>query len=409
MEPPESDLLDLRISSPTSIHKSASYSPSVKRANRDKDHKSPRTGEPHSPRKHEKIPRKVSKAEPLGTEIEIPAPEMKETKIEFKQAEISVDQVFSNKKPERSPRSDLKFNLKGEATKSETVKDDVKSPSPRGVDSTERERKWKTLVQRAPAFSTEQKRKAFEYKRAPSKLVKFEFEIAPNSFQFGGNSKQNLYIDETDVDMEHLQTLKKVVNSLLKSEPLENPNFTKLEQVFKKDSGRRVFTHLLQQSMLSLPEKVVYLNKTAFQQMLHLVTVALNEMHISKPADYISAKVLMELSYNLQWVAKEKKKKTITHVIKDYIKPHFIWQNLRFWEEYFWDKISQNFGEVKKLPKEQQQAFLANNLKEFAGKMLGWGNLPNESLLFFLGNMARQNDLTDTQTEEILEEINPHS
>eukprot|EP01120_Amphizonella_sp_Union-15-10_P001571 TRINITY_DN11729_c0_g1_i1.p1 TRINITY_DN11729_c0_g1~~TRINITY_DN11729_c0_g1_i1.p1 ORF type:complete len:245 (-),score=45.31 TRINITY_DN11729_c0_g1_i1:59-793(-) len=214
----------------------------------------------------------------------------------------------------------------------------------------------------------------------------------------------NLYFDDdSDLDLELLDSLLKLLQSLLRSESVEC-DVTKYESLFRKDSGRRIFVHMLHQSLVLRQDQNVVLAKIPFQQILSLITLALTEMHISNPADYISAKALMECSTSIIWTTKEKKKH-VNHMIKDYINQHVIWQNLNFWEEYFWDKTSQSFSTVKSKPIEEQITFMAKLLKDFGRNMIGWGNLPLETLSLFLTDMAKKNGLPQNSINTILEEF----
>lgn len=59
---------------------------------------------------------------------------------------------------------------------------------------------------------------------------------------------------------------------------------------------------------------------------------------LSDRADFICGKILITICKSLY-------KKNTTFAPKDYLQAsimsHYTWQNLFFWEEYFWDVMSQ--------------------------------------------------------------------
>lgn len=62
--------------------------------------------------------------------------------------------------------------------------------------------------------------------------------------------------------------------------------------------------------------------------------------------------------------------------VQTFIKEHFVWQNLFFWEEYFWDFIADSFG--KRFGKtneftDKHKDFVKIKLVEFAQVVQEWG------------------------------------
>jgi len=93
--------------------------------------------------------------------------------------------------------------------------------------------------------------------------------------------------------------------------------------------------------------------------------------------------------------------------IEDRIKNHPIWQSLFFWEEYFWDTIAINFQTVVEGLEgeeysEKEKDYLKKALKKYAIRMLGWGELRQESVAMFTENMADSIGLDGSQTQAIL-------
>jgi len=215
----------------------------------------------------------------------------------------------------------------------------------------------------------------------------------------------SVFYYEKDIDNEVLKLLNDIIDRIMKNEKLDFGSITELNELMNRDSGRRVFTYLLNQRLMTTKGNTI-LSADSFEFLLLLIGAALNDMHISNGADYISAKILLETSHSLYNDARGSPR-----FIKDYIKSHFLWQNLRFWEEYFWDTISKKYRKAiegvtaKDAIERKQKAFIATSLKKFAKIMWGWGNLPGESVKHFVSNMADKHGLDKRLTQEVLKEV----
>uniref|UniRef100_A0A6B2KXU5 Calponin-homology (CH) domain-containing protein n=1 Tax=Arcella intermedia TaxID=1963864 RepID=A0A6B2KXU5_9EUKA len=181
-----------------------------------------------------------------------------------------------------------------------------------------------------------------------------------------------------------------------------------LQHVLKLDGGRRQFTFLLKEQLESIPDKgKLELNPNNFESLVYLFNKALDCMDPSNGADYISAKIIHELSHKIQRVVVVDKE-TVRDNVEVLIKRHPVWQNIDFWREYFWDLMSVKF---KKVVDEmsvggeystKQKEFLIKHLSKFTMGIYGWGELPPEAIDLFTESMAMEIGLSEAQIADML-------
>jgi len=84
------------------------------------------------------------------------------------------------------------------------------------------------------------------------------------------------------------------------------------------------------------------------------------------------------------------------------IKTHYIFENVRFWEEYFWDTISRKFQKTSEEDYSKKEKKLAQKTTiKFTKTMNGWGNLTPENIHEFAQEMASQIGMDESQKESL--------
>jgi len=124
-------------------------------------------------------------------------------------------------------------------------------------------------------------------------------------------------------------------------------------------------------------------------------------------ADYISAKIVVETAGRIY-----RNVSGVPEYILTYTKNLFVWQDLFFWTDYFWDITAKEIqkrvdeigilGEVYSL---QQKAFLKVQIEQFGAFLCGWGDLPLETRVMFCENIAEEAGLTKEQVASITDSL----
>eukprot|EP01126_Amoeba_proteus_P051363 TRINITY_DN6128_c0_g1_i27.p1 TRINITY_DN6128_c0_g1~~TRINITY_DN6128_c0_g1_i27.p1 ORF type:complete len:322 (+),score=70.87 TRINITY_DN6128_c0_g1_i27:396-1361(+) len=208
-----------------------------------------------------------------------------------------------------------------------------------------------------------------------------------------------------------LEALKKAMAELMDSKKVVDEEAVQnCKKVFVDDSGRRLFTHLLE-AELENNKGTKELRPATFELLLFLISACLNTLHLKNPADYICGKIIFETSgkfFRRKVTKLHGKDKDSLEFIKPFIQDHFVWQNLFFWEEYFWDSVAQSFSdqfgqttEFKSIHKE----FIKNKLTDFYKVMEGWGRLPLDSIALLAENIATDCELDNSQIDWVVQTI----
>eukprot|EP01130_Rhizamoeba_saxonica_P012494 TRINITY_DN526_c0_g1_i3.p1 TRINITY_DN526_c0_g1~~TRINITY_DN526_c0_g1_i3.p1 ORF type:complete len:605 (+),score=165.61 TRINITY_DN526_c0_g1_i3:378-2192(+) len=175
-----------------------------------------------------------------------------------------------------------------------------------------------------------------------------------------------------------------------------------LKDIFKNDQGRRIFSHVLHDLIINQRNgKPVEISNSSFLFLLFLINTALNNLEITNGADYISAKLLHEVTGLI--FRKFKGKREFMHV---FIKEHFIWLNLRYWKEKFWDNASSKFGKISDetgLSKKSKQ-FLVKEVKRFAVDVIQWG-IPHHTVHLLCEEIIEEFDLHPRKEQELMDKI----
>lgn len=140
------------------------------------------------------------------------------------------------------------------------------------------------------------------------------------------------------------------------------------QEIFKEESGRRTFTTLLLEAM---HDKLLVLPGGSFDALLFLVSLCLGKLNLETGADNISAQYLFE---SCQLI----KKKDSGEIATEYIKKNRLWDNMDFWEQYFWTSMvplfQQQFGNLEsETYTPEQRKFLIERIGKFVFGLWGWG------------------------------------
>jgi len=175
-----------------------------------------------------------------------------------------------------------------------------------------------------------------------------------------------------------------------------------LKGIFKIDSGRRIFANELCNFVQG---KQVEVTGNSFDFILFLINFALNELNLNNGADFISGKLLLEVSLSIYRKGHKKKE-----FINDYIKAHPLWQNLDFWREYFWDIASTKYSLMLNESSNTKKVghFLAKNLKKFSLTMKDSGGVDPESIKGLCEEIIndQQFDLDDSTKSALMQKLN---
>eukprot|EP01125_Pyxidicula_operculata_P016913 TRINITY_DN5869_c0_g2_i1.p2 TRINITY_DN5869_c0_g2~~TRINITY_DN5869_c0_g2_i1.p2 ORF type:complete len:765 (-),score=298.59 TRINITY_DN5869_c0_g2_i1:183-2477(-) len=246
-------------------------------------------------------------------------------------------------------------------------------------------------------------------------------DVSRASVRLGTINLQNSFFHQYDeVDANMLKSLSDIMNKIA-SDPkrfVDIEDVLEIKDVFKHDSGRRMFTHMLR-GFAEKDGKIakIELKDSAYQVILYMVNLTLVELDLQNGADYISGKIIQELSRKLYYIlaTTEETGKIVSKPVflEENIKEHVIWQSLFFWEEYFFDSIAhsfqKNFGDNDEKQSseynQKEKEFFKESLKKFAKKMQGWGKLPNESIEFFVGNIADTIGMDEEQKNSVISSL----
>eukprot|EP01125_Pyxidicula_operculata_P012165 TRINITY_DN3990_c0_g1_i1.p1 TRINITY_DN3990_c0_g1~~TRINITY_DN3990_c0_g1_i1.p1 ORF type:complete len:373 (+),score=148.05 TRINITY_DN3990_c0_g1_i1:138-1121(+) len=100
--------------------------------------------------------------------------------------------------------------------------------------------------------------------------------------------------------------------------------------------------------------------------------------------------------------------------LQDEIRDHYVWQNLFFWEEYFWDTAANSLpwtieansdAGFSKSQKEHLQKYIIT----FTTNMLGWGTLPVPAIQLFVENLLNDLKIDDPSfIKKLISQLEKH-
>jgi len=220
-----------------------------------------------------------------------------------------------------------------------------------------------------------------------------------------------------------------LMSNLMEGKKANEEDMVKVKSVFNLDEGRRLFTSLLETAITSSPSGSKELSTNNFELLLFLINSCLNVLKLENGADYICAKIILqtaEIIYrkvkilpakpkdlpakkdSKKWSSKRQPApapepvKETEECVMPFIKDHFVWEHLSFWEEYFWDVIAKSFqdafGHTSDYTDVHKQ-FIEAKLKVFGKSMIGWGRMTPEDIEKFIKKIQ-----DEVQSEESLDE-----
>eukprot|EP00028_Trichosphaerium_sp_Am-I-7-wt_P013061 CAMPEP_0168509086 /NCGR_PEP_ID=MMETSP0405-20121227/544_1 /TAXON_ID=498012 /ORGANISM="Trichosphaerium sp, Strain Am-I-7 wt" /LENGTH=329 /DNA_ID=CAMNT_0008526433 /DNA_START=603 /DNA_END=1592 /DNA_ORIENTATION=+ len=231
----------------------------------------------------------------------------------------------------------------------------------------------------------------------------------PRSLRMSSNrrlQRNRSFLNTTMIPDMSLAALEGITTDILNSIVVTSTRIDNVRGLLKTDAGRRCLAFLLREHFKTVAS--VKLSNTSFESMLVIYKLSLDEIHISNGADYISAKLLRELSFRIY-----RQKRNTSEYLKERIKGHFIFMHLGFWEEYFCDDLAKAYSKAfvqyakqTKASTDEHNVFLARQLEKFVLQMFGWGKIPVATLHHFVSQMADKFDLPDDYVSQIEDAIN---
>jgi len=138
----------------------------------------------------------------------------------------------------------------------------------------------------------------------------------------------------------------------------------------------------------------------SFEILKWMLQDVMNNLNLSDGSDQISGRLLLECS---SLIARESKKGKEPESLQVHIKPHRVWLNTYFWEEYFWVQTTPKFEELNPETKDDEDAFFKVEIVEFAKGMFGWGNLGIYAIGLFVESLCDKVGLGDISSSLVKE------
>jgi len=211
--------------------------------------------------------------------------------------------------------------------------------------------------------------------------------------QILSNAGQPTYIPQTPVLSEQDETkLKDTLSAVLVPlTEIESENILEIVPILKSEAGRRSFTQMLKQIFI-LPDGKrgsILLSDNSFLRMLFLINTLLSVLDMGNAADYISGKVIMQIS-EIVYHEVDGVKEAMDRLLH-----HHYFCNIEFWEEYFWDTVSRKFqkkfGDLTSDGREdfskKEKEWLTKKLVTFRNDLLDRG-LPKETITQLLQKLS---------------------
>eukprot|EP01127_Copromyxa_protea_P012291 TRINITY_DN3187_c1_g1_i1.p1 TRINITY_DN3187_c1_g1~~TRINITY_DN3187_c1_g1_i1.p1 ORF type:complete len:1447 (+),score=501.52 TRINITY_DN3187_c1_g1_i1:432-4772(+) len=148
------------------------------------------------------------------------------------------------------------------------------------------------------------------------------------------------------------------------------------QSLFKEEGARRSFTSKLrdtvEDSTNSSTPGIVSLKPGSYDGLMVLISFCLGKMDLKGNADTFNAQFLVEAAPHF-------KKLGTNETGLDFIKKNQAWDNMEFWETFFWNtriaKFQAQFGIVDDSNgySASQKSFFTNEISHFALELWGWG------------------------------------
>lgn len=221
------------------------------------------------------------------------------------------------------------------------------------------------------------------------KKIKREIEDEEEKLRSYDNNGEGLFFYEKKIDESLLYHTQSIINSILNVGDIEVEGYDILKNLFKYDTGRRLFIFILKQAFKRKKSRRV--ERNTYELLIFVFNLILTEMNRDSSKDFNTMKIIFAMSKRINYY--DTYSETARYLKFD-IRYHFIWQNLLFWEQLFMSNISKQFSYeyVDSSEKEQSSKevlFLYRSLKRFGYMMLDWG-LPLEITVFFVSITSNQ-------------------
>ncbi len=197
--------------------------------------------------------------------------------------------------------------------------------------------------------------------------------------------KTGFFFRAEDLGNEGVDYLQEQVTLLFDNRPINEDASTIINEMLLGDAGRRTFTFVLKERLRILNFTKVLLDVGPFLTLLSLVNSALTGMQLDNQVDFIAMTFLLGASRAIYTTGS---KSQMEEYLADHLRDHSIWNDVRFWEQHFWDVVGKAFK--KKFARlsigkaqqtgwgDEQLKFLSQFTASFAHEMCRW-SLPEEA------------------------------
>lgn len=171
-------------------------------------------------------------------------------------------------------------------------------------------------------------------------------------------------------------------------------DMSQINQLFKFDTGRRLYAFLLQ---YFANRKEQQLTAEGFEVMLFLFNSCLNELAASETNDWNTLALLMDTSSLFFQKSQDGRKE----YMKDILRTHFIWQNSEYWESNWWSSFTADYraafgaesgaaaaassGDQKSrlfIQNKKQREWVVDQIRTFCLSMAFWGMTKEQTKTF---------------------------
>ncbi|EGG24025.1 hypothetical protein DFA_06163 [Cavenderia fasciculata] len=266
------------------------------------------------------------------------------------------------------------------------------------MESNLQEEKNKSKLKDATIQTLEQKLQTIQSRPRPRRpLYPNEQPQQPQQHHIMVGRKRFNTLTADTLDNRLVEDTFKCVNNILFSRPVEFYEVSSLNDLFKTEQGRRRFSQILHVTLKQVQN--IVLSESSFEFLLYLVNTTLQQMDISKDTDNITAKIMLHASNSLYRICGNGEQE----YIKDYIRSAQVWQNIRLWEDYFYELLAKRHRKrydnaVDKVDNE----IVSNLLSYFAVNMVHF-QVPLATIQTFLTDLAKFNGLSQSEANTILE------
>lgn len=238
------------------------------------------------------------------------------------------------------------------------------------------------------------------------KKIKLELEKEESKLRaIATEDGQNIFFYEKKIDESLIQFTSSLIDRIIYIGDMEPSDCELLNQLFKFDTGRRLFVFILKQALKK--RKSYRLKAGSYQLLLYTFHSMMTEMYSISSKDFNTMVLIYNISKKVHFFDEVRNN---NHFLQRDIRKHFIWLNLDFWDHLFMDKTSKTYtSKVQDSVEGSAQTdkeimFLYRSLKSFCYTMLQWG-LPLEIVDYFQSMISQQLHLPNKQSQTIVTKI----